>query len=107
MLTVISPAKKLDYSSPVSSATHTQPALLEHSQELLTGLKALSPKDVCALMGLSDKLGALNYERFQEWQTPFTTENTKHALLLPRPAESWEVQRHLLSKCRHPPRQTG
>jgi len=81
MLTVISPAKKLDYSSPVSSATHTQPALLEHSQELLTGLKALSPKDVCALMGLSDKLGVLNYERFQEWQTPFTTENARPAVL--------------------------
>ena len=81
MLTVISPAKKLDYSSPVSSATHTQPALLEHSQELLTGLKALSPKDVCALMGLSDKLGVLNYERFQEWQTPVTTENARPAVL--------------------------
>ena len=81
MLTVISPAKKLDYSSPVNSATHTQPALLEHSQELLAGLKTLSPKDVCALMGLSDKLGALNYERFQEWQTPFTTDNARPAVL--------------------------
>jgi len=81
MLTVISPAKKLDYSSTVSSTAHSQPALLEHSQELLTGLKALSPKDVCALMGLSDKLGALNYERFQEWQTPFTTDNARPAVL--------------------------
>jgi cytoplasmic iron level regulating protein YaaA (DUF328/UPF0246 family) len=81
MLTVISPAKKLDYSSPITSAAHTQPELLDHSQELLTGLKTLSPKDVCALMGLSDKLGALNYERFQEWQTPFTTENARPAVL--------------------------
>jgi len=81
MLTVISPAKKLDYSSPITSAVHTQPALLEHSQELLTGLKVLSPKDVCALMGLSDQLGALNYERFQEWQTPFTSENARPAVL--------------------------
>jgi hypothetical protein len=81
MLTVISPAKKLDYSSPVNSATHTQPAFLEHSQELLAGLKTLSPKDVCALMGLSDKLGTLNYERFQEWQTPFTTDNARPAVL--------------------------
>jgi len=80
-LTVISPAKKLDYSSPVNSATHTEPAFLEHSQELLAGLKTLSPKDVCALMGLSDKLGALNYERFQEWQTPFNRENAKAAVL--------------------------
>ncbi|MDG1164183.1 MAG: peroxide stress protein YaaA [Porticoccaceae bacterium] len=81
MMTVISPAKKLDYSSPIASAAHTQPELLDHSQELLTGLKTLSPKDVCALMGLSDKLGALNYERFQEWQTPFTTENARPAML--------------------------
>lgn len=81
MLTVISPAKKLDYSSPITSAVHTQPALLEHSQELLAGLKVLSPKDVCALMGLSDQLGALNYERFQEWQTPFTSENARPAVL--------------------------
>ena len=81
MLTVISPAKKLNYSSSVTFAAHTQPALLEHSQELLAGLKTLSPKDVCALMGLSDKLGALNYERFQEWQTPFTTDNARPAVL--------------------------
>ena len=32
-------------------------------------------------MGLSDKLGALNYERFQEWQTPFSTDNAKQAIL--------------------------
>jgi cytoplasmic iron level regulating protein YaaA (DUF328/UPF0246 family) len=32
-------------------------------------------------MGLSDKLGALNYERFQAWQRPFTTENAKQAVL--------------------------
>ena len=39
MLTVISPAKKLDYRSPVTATAHTQPALLKHSQELLEGLK--------------------------------------------------------------------
>ena len=66
MLTVISPAKKLDYATPVKVSKHTQPALLEHSQKLLEGLKTLTPQEVCALMGLSDKLGALNYERFQE-----------------------------------------
>ena len=66
MLTVISPAKKLDYSSSLSAAAHTQPALLKHSQELLEGLKKLSPQDVCRLMGLSDKLGALNYDGMKE-----------------------------------------
>jgi cytoplasmic iron level regulating protein YaaA (DUF328/UPF0246 family) len=81
MLTVISPAKKLDYASPVASSAHTQPNLLDHSQELLEGLKKLSPQDVSALMGLSDKLGALNYERFQEWHTPFNSDNARPAIL--------------------------
>ena len=81
MLTVISPAKKLDYSSSGFANQHSQPAFLEHSKELLEGLKKLSPQDVCALMGLSDKLGALNYERFQEWSVPFDSENAKPAVL--------------------------
>ena len=81
MLTVISPAKKLDYSSSGFANQHSQPAFLEHSKVLLEGLKKLSPQDVCALMGLSDKLGALNYERFQEWSVPFDNDNAKPAVL--------------------------
>ena len=81
MLIVISPAKKLDYSSPVAAKNHSQPELLDHSAELLQGLKKLSPQDVCALMGLSDNLGALNYERFQAWDRPFTEDNAKPAIL--------------------------
>jgi cytoplasmic iron level regulating protein YaaA (DUF328/UPF0246 family) len=81
MLTVISPAKKLDYASPVQAHNHTQPTLLEYSEELLEGLKTLNPQEVSALMGLSDKLGALNYERFQEWTTPFNINNARPAVL--------------------------
>ena len=81
MLTIISPAKKLDYSHPSEAQTFTQPLLLEHSEQLLTDLRLLSPEDICSLMGLSDKLGALNYERFQEWQTPFSPDNAKQAIL--------------------------
>ena len=81
MLTIISPAKKLDYSQPAETQAFTQPLLLEHSEQLIKDLQRLSPEEVCSLMGLSDKLGALNYERFQEWQTPFSTDNAKQAVL--------------------------
>ena len=81
MLTVISPAKKLDYTSAITTDSYSEPTLLEHSKELLEGLKTLSPQDVCALMGLSDTLGALNYERFQEWKAPFNTDNARPAVL--------------------------
>ena len=80
MLIVISPAKKLDF-APVSAGNASQPQLLDHAAELLEGLKQLSPQDVCGLMGLSDNLGALNYERFQAWQRPFTEDNAKPAVL--------------------------
>ena len=80
MLIVISPAKKLDF-SPVSAANASQPQLLDHAAELLEDLKQLSPQDVSGLMGLSDSLGALNYERFQAWQRPFTADNAKPAVL--------------------------
>jgi uncharacterized protein len=81
MLIVISPAKKLDYTSAVNSPLTTQPALLDHSKELAQGLKTLAPQAVSSLMSLSDKLGALNFERFQEWQTPFTEDNARPAVL--------------------------
>ena len=81
MLIVISPAKKLDYSSSIEAPLLTQPALLDHAEELSQGLKKLAPQDVSSLMGLSDKLGALNYERFQEWQTPFNADNARPAVL--------------------------
>jgi cytoplasmic iron level regulating protein YaaA (DUF328/UPF0246 family) len=32
-------------------------------------------------MGISDKLGVLNYDRYQEWSTPFTEDNAKQAVL--------------------------
>lgn len=81
MLVVISPAKKLDYSSPIEAPLLSQPALLDHAEELSQGLKKLAPQDVSSLMHLSDKLGTLNYQRFQEWQIPFNSDNARAAVL--------------------------
>ena len=80
-VTIISPAKKLDYSPVEKNLDSTIPSLLEHSNELIKDLKSLNPQEVSSLMSLSDKLGALNYERFQEWKTPFTKSNSKQAIL--------------------------
>ena len=81
LVTIISPAKKLDYSPVEKNIDSTIPSLLEHSNELIKDLKSLNPQEVSSLMSLSDKLGALNYERFQEWKTPFTKSNSKQAIL--------------------------
>jgi len=81
MLIVLSPAKNLDYETPPCSKLHTQPELLEQSQRLIDELVKLAPQDVSALMGISDKLGCLNYDRFQAWQRPFAPDNAKQAVL--------------------------
>ena len=81
MLTVISPAKTLDYESPLNTAQYSQPDYLDDSEVLIEELRQLSPPEVSALMGISDKLGALNYGRFQDWQKAFTPENARPAVL--------------------------
>ena len=81
MLILLSPAKTLDYETPVKARTSTQPALLEQSEELIGKLQMMSPGDISALMNISEKLGNLNYERFMEWHTPFTKKNAKQAVL--------------------------
>ena len=81
MLHVISPAKTLDFDTPPTTAKHTQAQFLEQSQALIEQLRPLSPRQLSELMGISDKLGELNAQRFLNWQLPFTPSNAKQALL--------------------------
>lgn len=81
MLMVISPAKTLDFETPPSTTRFTQPQYLDHSQELITQLRELTPAQIGELMHLSDKLSGLNAARFGSWNPAFTLENAKQALL--------------------------
>lgn len=81
MLMVISPAKTLDYESPLATQRFTQPALLEKSHQLIDVARDLSPAQIGSLMSISDKLAHLNAERFNQWQPPFSLENARQAIL--------------------------
>lgn len=81
MLMVISPAKTLDYESPLATSRFTQPALLEKSQQLIDVARDLSPAQIASLMGISDKLAHLNADRFSQWQPPFSPDNARQAIL--------------------------
>ncbi len=81
MLTVISPAKTLDFESPAKTRTATHPAFLTRSSELVEIMRNFSAKEMSKLMRISPKLGELNQQRFEEWQVPFTKANAKQALL--------------------------
>lgn len=81
MLTVISPAKTLDYDTPPQTDQHTLPRFLEHSAELINVLKQYSVQNIADLMKLSDKLASLNVARYNSWPSSLTSENAKQAIL--------------------------
>ena len=81
MLTVISPAKTLDFDTPPTTRKTTQPQFLERSTELEEDAREMSPGDIRSLMGVSEKIAELNHRRFMNWATPFSLDNAKQSVL--------------------------
>ena len=81
MLTLLSPAKSLDFSAPPSGLRVTQPQLDEDIATLVERCKELDVATLRKLMKLSKPLGELNHQRFQEMALPFTPDNSKPCLL--------------------------
>lgn len=81
MLTLLSPAKTLDYDSPVQTEVMTVPGFLDQSAELIDILRGYSVDDVSALMKLSAKLAELNVQRYSDWSVPFPEGAARQALL--------------------------
>ncbi|MBP3980478.1 MULTISPECIES: peroxide stress protein YaaA [unclassified Acidovorax] len=82
MLFLLSPAKSLDYETPLPEGLpHTLPQFVPQSTQLIEVLRDKSPQDIASLMGLSDKLAALNVARYQVWQPQFTAANSRQAVL--------------------------
>ena len=81
MLMLLSPAKTLDYASPLKTKTHTLPDFIPRSAELITVLRKLQPADIGSLMKISDTLAQLNVERYADWSKKFNFDNARQALL--------------------------
>lgn len=80
MLTVISPAKTLDFESPPVTEAHTRPAHLTQARQLVRRLQEFSAGDLSRLMNISDDLAHLNRDRYRRWKTPFKLDNARQAL---------------------------
>lgn len=81
MLTVISPAKTLDFETPPGTRKATQPQFLARAAELVEDVRALSTDEIRVLMGVSANIAELNHRRFMDWAPPFNLDNAKQALL--------------------------
>lgn len=80
MKIVISPAKSLDFEREYPKLKQTQPVFLDEAAKLNTLLAKKKPKALSALMGISDNLAQLNWERNQKFEVPFTLENSRPAI---------------------------
>jgi len=69
MFVVLSPAKTLDFATPLPSLpAQTLPRFLDDSARLVALMRKQSPADIAHLMKVSDKIAHLNVERFALWQ---------------------------------------
>lgn len=80
MKIIISPAKSLDFETPLPTQKHTMPKFLKDSRIINKVIKKKKPKELMELMSISDKLADLNWQRNKAWKTPFTTENARPAM---------------------------
>jgi len=80
MKILVSPAKSLDYDRALPTEKFSQPDFLTDSVQLNAALKTKKPADLQKLMGISEKLAVLNWNRNQEFNIPFTYENARPAV---------------------------
>lgn len=80
MKIVISPAKSLDFEKPVPTDKYSEGIFLKQAETIQKTLKKKKPKQLMELMDISPKLAELNWQRNQDWNLPFTKENSRQAV---------------------------
>ncbi len=81
MLMLLSPAKLMNFDAVPDAPKATAPLLKKDFEEIANVAKDLTRADIKRLMGISDNLADLNYERFQALKTAGRVADAKQALL--------------------------
>lgn len=80
MKILLSPAKKLDFSTENSSLNNTNISFPKESTLVMDKLSSYSALELSKLMKLSTNLSILNKERNDKWSYPFNDESAKQSL---------------------------
>ena len=67
MLIVVSPAKSLDYESELPTKKHSEPRMLDETQELVDVMAEKSPAEIAKLMSVSQ--GPVSYTHLRAHET--------------------------------------
>ena len=82
MLLLLSPAKSLDFDSPLAEVPPaTAPIFPSQAAQLVTLLRRHSQEQIAGLMELSDPLAALNLARYKAWRRTPAPGSTRQAVL--------------------------
>lgn len=81
MLILLSPAKNLNFDPVPDAPKASKPAFTKDAGELSEVTRKLTRAKIKNLMGISDKLADLNYERFQAFAASGKASSTKQAAL--------------------------
>ena len=80
MLTVLSPAKRLNFSDPVLLDKYTIPEFIAESEIIMHKLKKLNLSGIKKLMNINDVLAEMNYDRYQNWEPEFNLQVARQAI---------------------------
>ena len=79
MLTLLSPAKKMNMAPTETGVPITQPRLRDDMNELAIVAKTQTAEDLKRLMHISDNLATMNFERFQAFNLDNRSNTAKPA----------------------------
>ncbi|SCY22215.1 hypothetical protein SAMN05192588_1741 [Nonlabens sp. Hel1_33_55] len=68
MKILLSPAKTLDYDTKLPTSRGTQPAFVDEAIQINAKLERQTKKEIQELMGVSEKLADLNYQRYKDFK---------------------------------------
>ncbi len=77
---IISPAKTIDLKSKVPTDKYSEIRFPAESTKLAGILKKKSREELKQLMGISDSLAKLNFDRYRNWHYPFTPDKGRQAI---------------------------
>ncbi len=98
MLTLLSPAKKMNMDPIEIGVPVTQPRLKDDTHELATVAKTQSANDLKRLMHISDNLAEMNFERFQAFSLDNRSNSAKPAGLAFDGDVYWGLEANSLSE---------
>jgi len=80
MITILSPAKRMNFSDPAMTDTYSIPDFINESESIMKKLKNLRPAAIGKLMNINDNLAETNYDRFQNWEPEFDLLTARQAI---------------------------